>query len=115
MYIMNIVVSHCAVNVSAPLGLPGTLRHHTWWAQHLAFRRRRRAGNKRAQKHFILGSGLFGLLPDSILEGVGDSLCSSTNRYTYTVNVSNMHNIGGREQVDALRSECWEEAWEARR
>ena len=21
------------MNVSAPLGLPGTLRHHTWWAQ----------------------------------------------------------------------------------
>ena len=39
----------------------------------LAFRRRRRACNKLAQKHFILGGGLFGLLPDSILKGVRDS------------------------------------------
>ena len=59
-----------------------------------------------AQKHFILGGGLFGLLPDSILEGVGDSLCSSANRYTYTVSVPNMYHIVGRERVDALRSKC---------
>ena len=32
-----VIVSHCAVNVSAPLGLPGTLRHHTWWAQQFGF------------------------------------------------------------------------------
>ena len=70
-----------------------------------AFRRRRRAGNKCAQKHFILGGGLFGLLPDSILEGVGDSLCSAVDRYTYTVSVPNMYHIVGRERVDyfALR------------
>ena len=56
---------------------------------------------------------LFGLLSDSILEGVGDSLCSSADRYTYTISVPNMYNIVGRERVAALRSECWEEAWEA--
>ena len=49
------------------------------------------------------------------MEGVGDSLCSATNRYTYTVSVPNMYHIVGREQVDALRSESWQEAWEARR
>ena len=72
-------------------------------------------GNKRAQKHFILGGGLFGLLPDSILEGVGDSLYSSADRYTYIVSVPRMYNIVGRERVQALCSECWQEAWEARR
>ena len=37
-----------------------------------AFRRKRRAGNKRAHKYFISGGRLMGLLPDSIWEGVGD-------------------------------------------
>ena len=55
-----------------------------------AFRKRRQVGNKCAHKHFILGGGLFGLLPDSILEGVGDSMCSSADRYTYTVSVPNI-------------------------
>ena len=44
----------------------------------------------------------------------GDSLCSAADRYTYTVNVPNMYHIVGRERVDALRSECWQEAWETR-
>ena len=78
-----------------------------------AFHRRQRAGNERAQKHFILGGGLFGLLPNSILEGFGDSLCSSEDRYTYTISVPNMYNIVGRERVAALCSECWHEAWQA--
>ena len=66
-------------------------------------------------KNFILGGGLFGLLSDSILEGVGDSLCSSADRYTYTISVPNIYNNVGRKRVDALHSECWQEAWEARR
>ena len=70
-------------------------------------RKRRRAGNKRAQKHFISGGGLFGLLPDSILEGVGDSLCSVAGRYTCTASVPNRYYIVGRERVDALQSESW--------
>ena len=60
-----------------------------------------------------MGGGLFGLLPDSILEGFGDSLHSTADRYTYTVSVPNMYHIVGRERVDALRAESWQEAWEA--
>ena len=55
------------------------------------------------------------LLPDPILEGVGDSLLTVGDRYAYTVSVSRMYNIVGREGVKALRSEKWQEAWEARR
>ena len=72
----------------------------------LAFRRKRRAGNKRANKHFILGGILMGLLPDPILEGVGDSLLTATDRCAYTVSVPRMYNIVGREGVKALRSEA---------
>ena len=81
----------------------------------LAFLRRGRASNIRAQKHFISGGGFCGLLPDSILEGVGDSLDSAVDRYTYIVSVPNMYHIVGGERVAALRSESWLEAWEARR
>ena len=55
------------------------------------------------------------LLPDPILEGVGDSLMSAADRYAYTVSVPRMYKIVGREGVKALRSETWQEAWEARR
>ena len=55
-----------------------------------------------------------GLLPDSILEGVGDSLLTAGDRYAYTVSVLRMYNIVGREGAKALRSEKWQEAWEAR-
>ena len=48
-----------------------------------------------------------GLLPDSILEGVGDSLCSVAGRYTYTASVPNRYYIVGRERVDALQSKSW--------
>ena len=53
------------------------------------------------------------LLPDPILEGVGDSLLTATDRCAYTVNVPRMFKIVGREGVKALRSEKWQEAWEA--
>ena len=56
-----------------------------------------------------------GLLPDPILEGVGDSLLTAGDRCAYTVSVPRMYNIVGREGVKALRSEAWDEAWEARR
>ena len=55
------------------------------------------------------------LLPDPILEGVGDSLLTATDRCAYTVSVPRMYKIVGREGVKALRSEKWQEAWEARR
>ena len=55
-----------------------------------------------------------GLLPDSILEGVRDSLLTAGDRYAYTVSVPRMYNIVGRERVQDLRSECWQETWEAR-
>ena len=80
-----------------------------------AFRRKRRAGNIRANKQFILGGGLMSLLPDPILEGVGDSLLTAADRCAYTVSVPRMYNIVGREGVKTLRSEAWDEAWEARR
>ena len=80
-----------------------------------AFRRKRRAGNKRANKRFILGGRLMGLLPDPILEGVGDSLLTAADRCAYTVSVPRMYNIVGREGVKALRSEAWDEAWQDRR
>ena len=48
-----------------------------------------------------------GLLPDPILEGVGDSLLTAGDRYAYTVSVPRMYNIVGRERVKALRSEKW--------
>ena len=80
-----------------------------------AFRSKRRAGNIRANKQFILGGGLMSLLPDPILEGVGDSFLTAGDRYAYTVSVPRMYNIVGREGVKPLRSEKWQEAWEARR
>ena len=55
------------------------------------------------------------LLPDPILEGVGDSLLTAGDRYAYTLSVPRMYNIVGRERVKALRSQKWQEAWEARR
>ena len=51
-----------------------------------------------------------GLLPDSILEGFGDSLLTAADRYAYTVSVPRMYNIIGRGRVKALRSEKWQEA-----
>ena len=55
-----------------------------------------------------------GLLPDPILEGVGDCLLIAADRYAYTVSVPRMYSIVGREGVKALCSEKWQEAWEAR-
>ena len=53
------------------------------------------------------------LLPDPILEGVGDSLLTATDRCAYTISVPRMYKIVGREGVKALQSEKWQEAWEA--
>ena len=55
-----------------------------------------------------------GLLPDPILEGVGDSLSTAADRCAYTVSVPQMYKIVGREGVKALCSKKWQEAWEAR-
>ena len=54
------------------------------------------------------------LLPDPILEGVGDSLLTATDRCAYTVSVPCMYKIVGREGVKALRFKKWQEPWEAR-
>ena len=75
-----------------------------------AFRKRRWAGNIRANKQFISDGGLMSLLPDPILEGVGDSLLTAADRYAYTVSVPCMYKIVGREGVKALRSKKWQEA-----
>ena len=64
---------------------------------------------------FHLGGRLMGLLPDPILEGVGDSLLIAANRCAYTISVPRMYNIVGREGVKPLHSEAWDEAWEAHR
>ena len=50
------------------------------------------------------------LLPDPFLEGVGDSLLTAVDRWAYIVSVPRMYNIVGREGVNALRSEAWDEA-----
>ena len=42
------------------------------------------------------------LLPDPILEGVGDSLLTAADRHAYTVSVPRMYKIVGREGVKAL-------------
>ena len=68
------------------------------------FCKRHRASNKLAQEHFILSGGIFGLLPDSILEGVEDSLLAAANRYRYTISVPNMYHIAGRDGVKALQT-----------
>ena len=62
-----------------------------------------------------MGGSLFDLLPESILEGFRDSLLTAADRYIYTVSVPRMYNIVGRERVEALHFEKWQEAWEARR
>ena len=54
------------------------------------------------------------LLPDPILEGVGDSLLTATDRCAYTVSVPRMYKIVGREGLKALHYKKWQEAWEAR-
>ena len=72
-----------------------------------AFRKKRRAGNIRANKQFILGGGLMSLLPDPILEGVGDSSLIAGDRYAYTLSVPRMYKIVGRDGVKALPSEKW--------
>ena len=66
--------------------------------------------------------GLFGLLPTSILQDIGDSLPRAGDRYTYTTSVSNMYHRLGREGVQRLREEArrervkdWEQAMQARR
>ena len=41
------------------------------------------------------------LLPDPILEGVGDSLLTTIDRCAYTVSVARMYKIVGREGVKA--------------
>ena len=40
------------------------------------------------------------LLPNPILEGVGDSLLTAADRYAYTVGVPHMYKIVGREGVN---------------
>ena len=86
------------------------------------FRRQRKVSNKRTNRDSILGVGLFGLLPTSILGDIGDSLPRASDRYTYIVSVPNMYHSLGREGVQSLREEVgreraqeWEQAMQARR
>ena len=62
--------------------------------------------SKRSQRHFILGGGLFGLLLDSILGNIRDSLPSVADRYTDTVSVLNLYHSVGRQVVGTLKEEA---------
>ena len=71
---------------------------------------------------FILGGGLFGLLPNSILQDIGDFLPRASDSYIYTISVTNMYQSLGREGVQSLTEEVghervqeWEQAMQARR
>ena len=86
------------------------------------FRRAQKASNKWAHRDFIVGGGVFGLLPTSILGEIGDSLPRASDRYTYTLSVLNMYHSLGRGGVQTLREavgqervEEWEQAMQARR
>ena len=81
------------------------------------FRRQRKASNKRSHRDLFWGGGLFVLLPNSILQDIGDSLPRASDRYTYTINIPNMYQSLGREGVQSLREEValeraqeWEQA-----
>ena len=69
-----------------------------------------------------MGDWLFGLLPNSILQDIGDSLPRASDRFTYTISVPNMYQSLGREGVQSLgeeagheRVEEWEQAMQTRR
>ena len=64
------------------------------------FTRAPKASNKWANKDFIVGVGIFGLLPTLVLGKIGDSLPRSSDRYTYTVSVPNMYHSLGRGVAD---------------
>ena len=67
--------------------------------RHKRFCRLWRASNLHSRAHFILGGGFFGLLPNSILEGIGDSLPRTVDRYAYIVSIPNTYHIVGRGGV----------------
>ena len=77
------------------------------------FRRQWKASNKHNQRHFILGGGFYGLLPDLILGNIHDSLLSAIDRYTYTVSVPNLYHSVGRQPVGALKEEAEHERHKA--
>ena len=54
-------------------------------------------------------------MPTSILEDIGDSLPRASDRYTYSVSVPNMYHSLGRQGLDALREEAWNEEMQGRR
>ena len=80
-----------------------------------AFRRRQRGGMNMHINISFQVAGLWACCPIQFGGGLGDSLLTATDRYAYTISVPRMYNIVGREGVKALRSEKWQEAWEAHR
>ena len=60
------------------------------------FRQAQKAINKWANRDFIAGVGLFGLLPPSILGEIEDSLPRASDRYACTISVPNMYHSLGR-------------------
>ena len=69
-----------------------------------------------------MGGGIFGLFPTSILGEIGDFIPSDSDRYTYTVSVSNSYHSLGRGGVETLReasgperAEEWDQAMQAHR
>ena len=64
-----------------------------------------------------MGVELFGLLPNSILQDIGDSLPRSSDRYTCIASVPNLYQSLGRQGVQSLGEEAgrervqeWEQA-----
>ena len=60
-----------------------------------------------------MGGGLFGLLPNSVLGNIHDSLPTAVDRYTYTVSVPNLYHSVGRQAVGALKEEAERERHKA--
>ena len=73
------------------------------------------------QQEFHCGGWDFWAFPKSILGKIGDFIPSASDRYTYTVSVSNLYHSLGRGGVQSLREAVggergkeWEQAMQAR-
>ena len=65
------------------------------------------------EQGFIVGGGIFGLLPTSIMGEIGHSFTTASDRYTYTVSVPNLYHSVGRQVVSALKEEAKHERHKA--
>ena len=69
------------------------------------FRRAQKASNKRANRDFIVGGGIFGLLPTLVMGKIGHSLTTASDRYRYTISVPSLYHSVGRQSVSAVKEE----------